>query len=84
MAPRAAVVQRLIECESVSAIVGAPNGGKTALAVDLAAYVAAGAQKFILRPMARDDEGMMAQTRRVIEEVLPAVAALYPKQPKAA
>ena len=48
------------------------------------AYVAAGAQKFILRPMARDDEAMMAQTRRVIEEVLPAVAALYPKQPKAA
>lgn len=50
----------------------------------IVAYVEAGAQKFILRPMARDDEGMMAQTRRVIEEVIPAIAARYPKQPKAA
>ena len=48
------------------------------------AYVAAGAQKFILRPMARDDETMMAQSRRVIEEVLPAIAMRFPKQPKAA
>ena len=48
------------------------------------AYVAAGAQKFILRPMARDDETMMAQTRRVIEEIIPAVAAKYPKTPKTA
>lgn len=48
------------------------------------AYVAAGAQKFILRPMARDDETMMAQSRRVIEEVIPAIAARFPKQSKAA
>ena len=46
------------------------------------AYVAAGAQKFILRPMALDDEGMMAQTRRIIDEVLPRVAARWPKPVK--
>ena len=48
------------------------------------AYVEAGAQKFILRPMARDDEGMMIQTRKIIEEVLPGVAARWPKPAKAA
>jgi probable F420-dependent oxidoreductase len=49
----------------------------------IAAYVEAGASKFILRPMARDDEGMMAQTRRVIEEVLPSIAARWPRRAKA-
>lgn len=40
------------------------------------AYHEAGAYKFILRPMARDTEDMLAQTRRLIEEVLPAVKAM--------
>ena len=48
------------------------------------AYIEAGAQKFILRPMARDDEGMMAETRKIIDEVLPRVAASWPKPAKAA
>ncbi len=48
------------------------------------AYVEAGAQKFILRPMARDDEGMMAETRKIIDEILPRVAARWPKPAKAA
>jgi alkanesulfonate monooxygenase SsuD/methylene tetrahydromethanopterin reductase-like flavin-dependent oxidoreductase (luciferase family) len=48
------------------------------------AYVEAGAQKFILRPMARDDEGMMAATRHIISEIVPRVAARWPKPAKAA
>ncbi len=42
----------------------------------LLAYHAAGAHKFILRPMASDDEDMMRQTARLIAEVLPQVEAL--------
>jgi probable F420-dependent oxidoreductase len=45
----------------------------------IAAYVAAGVSKFILRPAARGDEEMLAQTRRLIDEVLPRVALRWPK-----
>jgi probable F420-dependent oxidoreductase len=45
----------------------------------IAAYVEAGACKFILRPVGADDEDLLAQTRRLIEEVLPAVAARWPR-----
>ena len=48
----------------------------------IAAYVAAGISKFILRPAARGDEEMLAQTRRLIEEVLPLVAMRWPKPQK--
>jgi probable F420-dependent oxidoreductase len=48
----------------------------------IAAYVAAGMSKFILRPAARGDEEMLAQTRRLIEEVLPLVAIRWPKPQK--
>ncbi len=37
-------------------------------------YVAAGTPKLVLRPVASDDEGMQAQTRNLIEQVLPRVA----------
>ena len=47
-------------------------------------YVAAGASKFILRPVADGDADMLAQTRRLVEEVLPLVAARWPKQRKVA
>ena len=50
----------------------------------IAEYVEAGASKFILRPAARGDEGMLDQTRRLIEQVLPMVAARWPKRAKAA
>ena len=50
----------------------------------IAEYVEAGASKFILRPAARGDEGMLDQTRRLIEQVLPMVAARWPKGAKAA
>ena len=41
-----------------------------------------GVSKFILRPSARGDDEIMAQTRRLIEEVLPRVAARWPKPAK--
>ena len=50
----------------------------------LRAYVDAGASKFILRPIAEGDADMLAQTKRLVEEVLPQVAARWPKARKAA
>ena len=57
-------------------------GGAEAVVERIAAYVAAGISKFILRPAARGDEEMLSQTRRLIEEVLPLVAARWPKPAK--
>jgi probable F420-dependent oxidoreductase len=45
----------------------------------IAEYVAAGISKFILRPVGTGDEVVLAQTRLLIEEVLPQVAARWPK-----
>jgi len=45
-------------------------------------YVDAGVSKFILRPQARGDDEITAQTRRLIEEVLPRIAARWPKSVK--
>ena len=39
-------------------------------------FVAAGASKFVLRPIGGDDDDILDQTRRLIEEVQPAVEAL--------
>jgi alkanesulfonate monooxygenase SsuD/methylene tetrahydromethanopterin reductase-like flavin-dependent oxidoreductase (luciferase family) len=50
----------------------------------IAGFVAAGASKFILRPAGGDDADLLDQTRRLIEEVLPAVAARWPKPAKLA
>jgi probable F420-dependent oxidoreductase len=47
----------------------------------IAEYVAAGISKFILRPIGAGDEAMQAQTRRLAEEVLPQVAARWPRHP---
>ncbi|MGH7154994.1 MAG: hypothetical protein ACREF3_13795, partial [Acetobacteraceae bacterium] len=46
----------------------------------IAEYVAAGVSKFILRPVARGDEDVLEQTRRLIEEVLPAMAGRWPRE----
>lgn len=51
-------------------------GGTADIVRRIEAYVAAGASKFILRPIGADDGDMEAQTRRLIDEALPAVAAL--------
>jgi probable F420-dependent oxidoreductase len=50
----------------------------------LTEYVDAGASKFILRPIADGDMDMLAQTKRLVEEVLPQVAARWPRQRRAA
>jgi probable F420-dependent oxidoreductase len=57
--------------------------GDAAAIVDrIAEYVDAGVSKFILRPAAKGDDDVTAQTRRLIEEVLPLVASRWPKPAK--
>ncbi|HEX3862892.1 MAG TPA: LLM class flavin-dependent oxidoreductase [Stellaceae bacterium] len=57
-------------------------GDADAIVSRVAEYVDAGVSKFILRPSAKGDDELMAQTRRLIEEVLPRVAARWPKPQK--
>jgi len=57
-------------------------GDAEAIVGKIADYVEAGVSKFILRPSARGDDEIMTQTRRLIEEVLPRVAARWPKPAK--
>jgi alkanesulfonate monooxygenase SsuD/methylene tetrahydromethanopterin reductase-like flavin-dependent oxidoreductase (luciferase family) len=57
-------------------------GDADAIVERIALYVAAGMSKFILRPAARGDDEMLAQTRRLIEEVLPRAALRWPKPPR--
>ncbi len=54
-------------------------GDAAAIVGRIAAYVEAGAAKFILRPVAEGVEDMLAQTRRLLDEVLPQVAQRWPK-----
>jgi probable F420-dependent oxidoreductase len=42
-------------------------------------YVKVGISKFILRPVGVDGEGVLAQTRRLIETLLPLVSTRWPK-----
>ncbi len=59
--------------------------GDAATVMDrIAAYVEAGASKFILRPVAQGDAEMLAQTRQLIEQVLPQVSARWPRPAKTA
>jgi probable F420-dependent oxidoreductase len=46
----------------------------------IARYVENGASKFVLRPAADGDEDMYAQTKRLVEEVLPRMAARWPRR----
>ncbi|HVC54776.1 MAG TPA: LLM class flavin-dependent oxidoreductase [Stellaceae bacterium] len=57
-------------------------GDGEAIVQRIADYVAAGVSKFILRPAARGDDEIMAQTRRLIDDVLPRIAARWPKPAK--
>jgi probable F420-dependent oxidoreductase len=43
----------------------------------IAAYVEAGVFKFVLRPIGRDADEMLAQTRKIIEDVIPAVTSRF-------
>jgi hypothetical protein len=57
-------------------------GDAALIAARITDYVEVGACKFILRPAARGDEDMYVQTKRLIEDVLPVVAARWPKPAK--
>ena len=57
-------------------------GGAELIVSRIAEYVDAGACKFILRPVATGDADMYAQTKQLIENVLPIVAARWPKPAK--
>ena len=46
-------------------------------------YVDAGVSKFVLCPAAQGDDAVLAQTRRLIDEVLPRVAARWPRTARA-
>jgi len=59
-------------------------GDAHAITDKIGEFVAAGVSKFILRPAAKGDDAIMAQTRRLIDEVLPLVAARWPKPNKRA
>jgi probable F420-dependent oxidoreductase len=57
-------------------------GDAAAIVDKIGEFVAAGISKFILRPAAKGDDDMMAQTHRLIDEVLPLAAARWPKPQK--
>ena len=57
-------------------------GDADAIVERIARYVENDASKFILRPAADGDEDMYAQTRRFVEEVLPRMAARWPRLSK--
>ncbi len=54
-------------------------GGAGDIVARLREFIAAGAHKFILRPVAANAEEMHEQTRLLIAEVLPEVAAMNPQ-----
>ena len=55
---------------------GIVAGDSAAIMQRIEEFVAAGASKFVLRPIGGDDDDILDQTRRLIEEVQPAVEAL--------
>ena len=59
-------------------------GDAGAIVERIGEYIAAGVSKFVLRPVGAGDEAVLAQTRQLIEQVLPLVAARWPKPAKTA
>ena len=47
-------------------------GDAEAIIERIQAYIQAGCSKFVLLPIAGDDKDVLRQTRRLIDEVLPA------------
>jgi probable F420-dependent oxidoreductase len=58
-------------------------GDAGAIVGRISEYIAAGASKFVLRPVGSGDDAVLAQTRQLIEHVLPLVAARWPRPAKA-
>jgi probable F420-dependent oxidoreductase len=54
-------------------------GDAAAIVERVAEYVAAGVSKFVLRPVGGGEPEILAQTRQLIEQVLPLVADRWPK-----
>jgi probable F420-dependent oxidoreductase len=54
-------------------------GDAEAIIARIAAYIDAGISKFILRPMGANDAEIIAQTERLIAEVIPEVTLRWPK-----
>jgi len=54
-------------------------GGAEVILTRISDYVAAGVSKFVLRPLGVDEDEVLAQTRMLIEQVLPLVAERWPK-----
>jgi alkanesulfonate monooxygenase SsuD/methylene tetrahydromethanopterin reductase-like flavin-dependent oxidoreductase (luciferase family) len=57
-------------------------GDTEAILARVAEYVDAGVSKFILRPLGGDDDAILAQTRLLIEQVLPRAATRWPRRQK--
>jgi len=57
-------------------------GEADAILARVAEYVDVGVSKFILRPLGGDDDAVLAQTRRLIEQVLPRAEARWPRRAK--
>ena len=53
-----------------------PSAMPRRLSARMAEYIDAGVSKFVLRPVGAGEEAVLAQTRRLIEEVLPLAAAV--------
>ncbi|NOG72213.1 LLM class flavin-dependent oxidoreductase [Roseicella sp. DB1501] len=62
---------------------GIVAGGAEEILARIAAYAGAGVSKFILRPVGSGDEAPLAQTRLLLEQVLPRLGGLPPPQPPA-
>ena len=56
-------------------------GDAGAILARVAEYGDAGVSKFILRPLGGDDDAILAQTRLLIEQVLPRAEARWPRRP---
>jgi probable F420-dependent oxidoreductase len=59
-------------------------GDAGAIVERIAEYIASGISKFVLRPVGSGDAAVLAQTRQLIDEVLPQVATRWPKVQMAA
>ena len=57
-------------------------GDADAILARIADYVDAGVSKFVLRPAVQGDDAVLAQTRRLIDEVLPRVTSRWPRMAK--
>jgi alkanesulfonate monooxygenase SsuD/methylene tetrahydromethanopterin reductase-like flavin-dependent oxidoreductase (luciferase family) len=57
-------------------------GDADAILARVAEYVDAGVSKFILRPLGDDNDAILAQTRLLIEQVLPRAEVRWPRRPK--